>query len=144
MIEDSSRCYECVKRGRSCDGVLVASSLMRMLDQQKRLEAEEEAAGEALESLQAQLTDLQVKLSEAVNRLSRIRRTKSKMKERGSELVRRGMRELDEEDGVVSDLQHMGVPNDVDWSSLGVGLDFEDLGPLIPPNGETSLSAPES
>lgn len=117
---------------------------MRMLDQQKRLEAEEEAAGEALESLQAQLTDLQVKLSEAVNRLSRIRRTKSKMKERGSELVRRGMRELDEEDGVVSDLQHMGVPNDVDWSSLGVGLDFEDLGPLIPPNGETSLSAPEN
>ncbi|PTB34720.1 hypothetical protein M441DRAFT_63226, partial [Trichoderma asperellum CBS 433.97] len=131
MVEDSSRCYECVKRGRSCDGVLVASSLMRVLDQQKKLEAEEEAAGEALESLQSQLSELQVKLSEAVSRLARIRRTKSKMKERGSELVRRGMQELDEEDGVVNDLQHMGVPNDVDWSSLGVGLEFADLGPLI-------------
>ena len=26
IIQDSSRCQECVKRGRSCDGVLVASS----------------------------------------------------------------------------------------------------------------------
>lgn len=26
MVEDSSCCYECVKSGRSCDGVLVASS----------------------------------------------------------------------------------------------------------------------
>lgn len=58
--------------------------------------------------------------------------------------VRRGMQELDEEDRVVNDLQHMGVPNDVDWSSLGVGFEFTDLGPLIPQNGETSLSAPES
>jgi hypothetical protein len=49
-----------------------------------------------------------------VSRLACIRRTKSKMKERGSELVCRGMQELDEEDGIVNDLQHMGVPNDID------------------------------
>jgi hypothetical protein len=112
---------------------------MRVLDQQKKLDAEEEAAGEALESLQVQLVELQTKLSEAVNRLSRIRRTKSKMKDRGTELVRRGMQELDEEDGVVNDLQHMGVPNDADWASFGVGLDFSDLGPLVSQPEETSL-----
>jgi len=118
--------------------------VMKVLDQHKKLEAEEEAAGEALESLQVQLSELQAKLSEAVNRLSRIRRTKSRMKERSEELVRRGMQELDEEDGVVNDLQQLGVPNDVDWPSLGVGLEFADLGPLIPQSEETSLSAPGS
>lgn len=94
-----------------------------MLDQQKKLEAEEETASEALESLQAQLADLQTKLSEAVNRLSRIRRTKTMINQRIEELVRRGMQELDEEDGVsqgqgVSDLQRLGVPNDVNRPSV--------------------------
>jgi hypothetical protein len=48
-----------------------------------------------------------------VSRLARIRRTKSKMKERGSQLVRRGMQELDEKDSVVNNLQHIGVPNNI-------------------------------
>lgn len=117
---------------------------MNILNQQKKLEAEEEAAGEVLESLHTQIAKLQTELSEAVNRLSRIRRTKKRMKQRSEELVRRGMQELDEEDGVVSDLQHMGVPNDVDWSSLGIGREFADLGPLVLQTGETSLLVPES
>jgi hypothetical protein len=48
-----------------------------------------------------------------VSRLAYIRHTKSKMKERGSELVYHRMQELDEEDSVINDLQHIGVPNDI-------------------------------
>lgn len=120
----------------------------RVMFQKRSLEREEEEAGEHFDSLNAQLFELQNQLAEAAGRLSRIRKTRKKAEERGEELFRRGVAEADAEvaaeQSAVQDLQQLGVPNDVDWSSLGVGLDFEDLGPLIPPNGETSLSAPEN
>jgi hypothetical protein len=107
----------------------------RLLDQQKKLDAEEEEAGEQLEKLQSQL-------SEALSRLARIRRIKKKAKEKSTELFQRGMAELDKEDGVVpaleahehwvvNDLQALGVPNEFDWSSLGLGEDLTDVGPLV-------------
>jgi predicted transcriptional regulator len=116
----------------------------RLVAQQKKLSAEEDDAEVQLEKLQSQL-------SEAVSRLQRIRKIRKKVKERSDELFRRGMEELDKEDGitsapdvlpalegheywVVDDLQHLGVPNDPDWSSFGLG-DFSDVGPLV---GETS------
>jgi hypothetical protein len=166
ISEASSRCGNCVKAKKTCDGVLVASSreyfpfyfvlkmtdfwpvVERVMSQKRSLEREEEEAGEHFDSLNAQLLELQNQLAEAAGRLSRIRKTRKKAEERGEELFRRGVAEADAEvaaeQSAVQDLQQLGVPNDVDWSSLGVGLDFEDLGPLIPPNGETSLSAPES
>jgi hypothetical protein len=139
MDEKSSRCAECIRVGRSCDGTFVASSLTRLLTQQRKLEAEEADAEEALFTLQTQL-------SIAVSRLARLRRMKKVIKEKSSEAFRRGMQELDEEDGVppsivdqenfvISDIRSMGVPNDPDWSSLGLGDEFAGLGPLESSDG---------
>ncbi|KAH0526272.1 hypothetical protein TsFJ059_009618 [Trichoderma semiorbis] len=136
MSGASSRCGNCVKARKSCDGVLVASSLERVLAQRQALERQEEETGEQVESLNAQMLELQTQLAEALSRLSRIRKTRKKAEERGEELFRRGMEEEDAEvaaeQSAVHDLQQLGVPNDVDWSSLGVGLEFADLGPLVP------------
>lgn len=122
-----------------------------MLEQQKKLESEEEEAGDKLLELHTQLADLQSQLSTAVNRLARIRKIRNRVKDKSSELFRRGMAELDAEDGilpaldaherwVVNDLGAMGVPKESDWSAFGLGEEFLDLGPLIPPapSGETA------
>lgn len=114
----------------------------KLVEQQKKLEAEEEEAGDAVLVLHTQLAELQSSLATAVSRLARIRKIKKSVKEKGSELFERGMQELDKEDGilpaleshenwVVRDLQSLGVPNEVDWSSLGLGEDFSGLGPLL-------------
>ncbi|GKU17303.1 unnamed protein product, partial [Fusarium langsethiae] len=107
----------------------------------EKLEAEEEEAGDRVLILHNQLAELQASLAEAVSRLQRIRKIKKKVKERGADLFERGVQELDKEDNVipalqshedwvVSDLQSLVVPNDVDWASLGLGDGFNDVGPL--------------
>jgi hypothetical protein len=112
------------------------------MEAQKSLSAQEEKAED-------DLVKLQLQLSEAVSRLQRIRKIRKRMKERSNEVFRRGMEELDKEDGIVSgpapdllpalegheywvvdDLRHLGVPEDPDWSSFGIG-DFSDVGPLV-------------
>jgi hypothetical protein len=110
-----------------------------LLASQKKLEADEEAAEEALFALQQQL-------STAVNRLTRIRRIRKKVEERGSELLRRGLQELDAEDGTVpcpleaqesfvtGELRNLGVPEDVDWGSLGLGNDESTFAWLSAPD----------
>ncbi|CZS83168.1 unnamed protein product [Fusarium graminearum] len=149
-VERSAKCSECIRRGRPCDGVRVASTLNRLIDQQERLEAEEEEAGDKVLVLHNQLSELQASLAEAVSRLQRIRKIKKKVKERGADLFERGVQELDKEDNIapalqshedwiVRDLESLGVPNEIDWASLGLGDDFGDVGPLKePPVGESS------
>jgi hypothetical protein len=71
----------------------------------------------------------------------RICRLRKVAKKREEALFSRGMAELDEEDGVVSlttaefcvanDLREWGAGDVLDWSSLGVGEGFVDLG-LLP------------
>ncbi|KAJ3542073.1 hypothetical protein NM208_g4292 [Fusarium decemcellulare] len=145
----SVRCKECIRRGRSCDGVRVASSLNKLVEQQEKLEAEEEEAGDRVLVLHNQLAELQSSLADAVSRLQRIRKIKKKVKERGADLFERGMQELDREDNVlpalesheswvVRDLQSLGVPNEVDWSGLGLGDGFGDVGLLVPADGSPS------
>ncbi|CAF3615951.1 unnamed protein product [Fusarium graminearum] len=140
-MDRSSRCIECVRRGRSCDGVRVASSLNRLVAQQEKLEAQEEEAGDRVLVLHNQLAELQASLAEAVSRLQRIRKIKKKVKERGADLFERGVQELDKEDDivpalqshedwVVNDLQSLGVSNETDWSLFGLSDDFNDVGPL--------------
>lgn len=113
----------------------------RLVDQQEKLEAQEEEAGDKVLVLHKELMELQSSLAEAVSRLQRIRKIKKRVKERGAELFERGMQELDKEDNilpalqsheewVVNDLQSLGVPNDIDWASLGLGEEFNDVGPL--------------
>ncbi|EXK24296.1 hypothetical protein FOMG_18967 [Fusarium oxysporum f. sp. melonis 26406] len=145
------RCEECIRRDRSCDSVRVASSLNRLIEQQEKLEAKEEEAGDKVLVLHNQLAELQSSLAEAVSRLQRIRKIKKKVKERGANLFERGMQELDKEgnilpalqsheEWVVKDLQSLGVPNDVEWSSLGLGNDFNDVGSLLDPDVDETSS----
>ncbi|KFH40338.1 hypothetical protein ACRE_090000 [Hapsidospora chrysogenum ATCC 11550] len=96
----------------------------RLLEQQKKLDADEESANEDLKAIHAKMLEMQSQLSAAVARLSRIRKIRNRVKERSSELFRQGMEELDKEDGllptlnaheqhVVSDIQSLGVPDEV-------------------------------
>ncbi|KAH8172321.1 hypothetical protein LIA77_06576 [Sarocladium implicatum] len=129
----SSRCLKCVHRGRSCDGVLVESTLSRLESQRKKLESEEEKAED-------DLLELQQKLAEAVSRLSRIRKIRKRVVAKSDEALERGIAEADAEDGIVPaltaheqwvthDLSSLGVPDDFDWSSVGLG-EFAGVGPL--------------
>lgn len=110
--------------------------------QKRSLEREEEEAGEYFNSLNTQLIKLQAQLAEAAGYLSRIRKTRKKAEERGEELFHRGVAEADAEvaaeQSAVQDLQQLGVLNDIDQSSLGVSLNFTNLGPLIPHTRGTS------
>ncbi|KAG7153231.1 hypothetical protein HYQ46_000728 [Verticillium longisporum] len=149
----SSRCGECVRRGRSCDGVSVVSALEKALAEQKKREAE-------IEDAEMELEVLQTKLATALGRLSRLRKMRKAAKIRGEELFARGIRQLDEEDGVlplcgdnlsleaqeanvVQDLQEWGASGVVDWSSLGFGEEFSDLGP-VPDDGTLEATAGSS
>ncbi|KAL6790273.1 hypothetical protein GGI42DRAFT_337088 [Trichoderma sp. SZMC 28013] len=78
MSGASSRCGNCVTARKSCDGVLVSSSLERVLAQRRALERQEEDTGDQVESLNAQMIELQAQLAEALGRLSRIRKTRKK------------------------------------------------------------------
>jgi hypothetical protein len=124
----------------------------KLVAQQRKLDADEEEAGDEVIQLQAKMSALQSQLADAASRLARIRRIRKKTKERSSELFRRGIQELDSEDGVlpaleahehwvVEDIQALGVPNDVDWEALGLGSEFQDVGPLLDV-GESSGVAP--
>ncbi|AEO54338.1 hypothetical protein MYCTH_77342 [Thermothelomyces thermophilus ATCC 42464] len=97
MIESSSRCGECVRRGRSYDGSGVpVSSLSRIVDESKRLDRLEQDAKEALRADHDSLAKAQRRLDESLARLDRIRRQKRSLLSRGSEMVRRGLASLDE------------------------------------------------
>jgi hypothetical protein len=84
---ESKRCSECVRSKVSCDVSLPSPGDWESLDRQtERLEAEEEKA-----SAQAQ---------EAMARVSRLRKQKAFLRARGRELLRRGLRTLNELDDV--------------------------------------------
>lgn len=134
-------------------GMLISRIVTRLLEQQRKLDREEEEAGDNLVDIQQRMVRLQEEMSEAVGRLARIRRIKRKTKERGHELIDRGLQGLEEdpsspgailpalnahEHHVVEDIQALGVPNDADWSSYGLGEEFADVGWLLPASGETA------
>ncbi|KAL2196648.1 hypothetical protein P885DRAFT_37161 [Corynascus similis CBS 632.67] len=97
MIERSSRCGECVRRGRSCDGSGVpVSSLSRIVDESKRLDREEQDAKESFRLERAALLEAQQCMDESLARLDRIRRQKRLLLTKGRDMVRRGLASLDE------------------------------------------------
>lgn len=131
--EGGSRCHHCALNGWRCDGVSVASAressfslfffllltsaVNRTSKEQERIEKEIEKSEEILQ--------------EALARLSRLRRQRDSLKSRSAELFERGMRQLDEEDGVRSqeeaileEQQAIGAAQSVshldliDWSSV--------------------------
>ena len=130
MAEGVSRCSECVRRGRSCDGsgvtVTAAQTLIR---EKRRLEREEdEAEGELLRTQQqfdAELSRLQQQLNERVARLARLRRQRKAVISRGQEMIRRGLRSLDEleeadrsKSGAAIDVQLSGGVDVLDWNAI--------------------------
>ncbi|KAF4772774.1 hypothetical protein HER10_EVM0005325 [Colletotrichum scovillei] len=146
MADGAKTCQGCKNLKRSCDGLVVASSLQRLSDQRQEWEEKEEQASDALLDLHEKLARIQSEVAEAAGRLARIRAIRKKVKERHVETFARGMQELEEEDGVlpaldaherwvVSDLQAAGVSNDADWPSFGIGDEFASLGPLVSSSG---------
>lgn len=128
-----------VSLGFGC--LLTPCVVLRLVDTEKKLEADEEEAGEDLLKLHEELASLQARMAIAAGRLARLRKTRTKVKEKRSEMVRRGLRGLDEEDGlldvldvregqVMQELQLPEVPDDFDWSSVGLGM-FSDLNPSV-------------
>lgn len=114
----------------------------RLIEQQKKLDKETIEA-------ENDLVELQARLSAAVSRLARIRRIREGVKTRSEQLFNRGMDELEKEsetlsaldsheNWVVNDLQCLGVPNETDWSSFGIGDDFAGVGQLTTSVGEPS------
>ena len=119
MSGDSSRCLECVKRGRSCDGSSVASSLSRNVAAQEKISKDIEEA--------------ELKLAEALARLTRLRKQRQLLNAKSSEMAARLDRELNEEDGIqtqeeailaeqsaIGEAQSLGAEL-IDWSALGMG-----------------------
>lgn len=99
------------------------------------------------EKVEVAIEKAEGELQEVLARLSRLRKQRQLLKSRGSDLFARGMRELDEEDGIrsqeeailaeqqsVGEAQLAGAIDVVDWSSLG--LDFFDSGSVVA--GETA------
>lgn len=144
FLPPATKCSECTRRGRSCDGQSVASALTRLLAEQEKVDEQETAAEE-------ELFILQTKLQTAVGRLARLRKQKRFLKSRGADLFRQNVASLEEqerreESGVVADLQEW-APGVMDWSSLGLDLegldpDLLSIAPEVPENPPGSPQAP--
>ncbi|UZP43478.1 hypothetical protein NXS19_011290 [Fusarium pseudograminearum] len=125
MSADSSRYSECIRSRKSCDRTRIASSLMNLMKQEKKLETDEDQASEDLLKLHEEIAALQSRLSLAASRLSRIRKIRTQVKQRRSEATHRRLQEVNQtdtilsgldahEDAVLRDLQVDHVPNEVD------------------------------
>ncbi|KAJ0129405.1 Uncharacterized protein HZ326_27503 [Fusarium oxysporum f. sp. albedinis] len=93
---DSSRCDECIWSKKSCDGMQVASSLITLMKQEKKLENDEDEASEDLLRLHEEMAALQSCLAAAAGRLLRICKIKSRVREKRSEATRRGLQEVEQ------------------------------------------------
>jgi hypothetical protein len=97
----------------------------RVVNEQKRVESDLEKS--------------ERELREVLSRMERLRRQRDLLRARSSELVARGMREFDEEDGVRSQeeaileeqqaagrAQELGAFGVIDWSSMIDTFPFDD------------------
>jgi hypothetical protein len=85
VAEGSSRCSECARRGQRCDVEgIPASSWVALEREEERLDAEEEKAAATM--------------AESAARLARLRKQKKFLHKRAAEMLRRGLKTLDELD----------------------------------------------
>lgn len=160
----SSKCSECVRAGRPCDGqgvalnscecgiFLVVSRMLtctvsRIVSESRRLDSAEESAEQLLLQRRAALRKAQAEMDEALDRLERLRRQKRQLQSKGKEMVQRGLSSLDEleeverqESEVLSAVHgFQGVdllsPGFLLDPSLGVDLGSVGLDPLEPSGG---------
>jgi hypothetical protein len=100
MVDAVSRCEECVRRGRSCDGCLRA--------QEKESERE--------------LYELHQKSSEILARLERLRTQRESLVSRGVKMVNLGLQSL----GALEEQERLGVLGPVRSGEVGVMSSLEN------------------
>ena len=142
MVEGGRKCQTCTLVGRPCDsnGVPLFSRwwlflprsfvpltfvpVSRMVEEDERLEREEEKA-------EAELLQKQASLNEAISKLARLRRQRRLLKAKGGAAVVSAERDASAEEvsEAVADVQSLVHSDVVDWSSLGLE-EFVGLGPL--------------
>ena len=115
--EKSSRCAECVRQGRACDVQGPSLKDWASLDRlEQQLDAEEEAA--------IQRSD------EAMAKVMRLRKQKRLLRAKRKEMLRRGLRTLDELDAAVA-AEEAAKAASVPLPSGGLEFDFPEI-PLDP------------
>ncbi|CRK39963.1 hypothetical protein BN1708_008067 [Verticillium longisporum] len=127
MVEGVSRCSECVRRGRSCDGSGVpVNALSRITQELGKLDKKE------LDE-EARLEELQSQVAEALSRLKRLRTQKRSLHERGVKMVNQGLHRdlLNLRRLALLRLRQVAVQaaggfGVIDWSALG-SFDPESL-----------------
>jgi hypothetical protein len=127
---ESGRCSSCARRGRRCDveGIPVGDwdTLER---EESRLDAAETIAEDTLRKAQQEA-------SEALNRLSRLRKQKQFLRNRAADMLRRGLKTMDELEA--EEAKERSLSNVPDSSSNDVPLDpataaaFVDFDPSSP------------
>ena len=86
------RCAECVRIGKKCDVEGIPASDWAAVEREEfRLDSAEMLAEDTLRKAQAEM-------NEAVNRLSRLRKQKQFLRRRAADMLRRGLRTMDELD----------------------------------------------
>jgi hypothetical protein len=164
MAEGTTRCAECVRRGRACDGFLVGDSMGRVAAAIENVEVQEDRAEEDLLVVQAKVLQAQREVTEVLARLRRLRKQKQTLRSRHNELFSRGMQELDEQDALereltgleeltgpellsleseaVANARTVGAVDIVDWSSLGLVDSFLPSLVDLPRNPEVVAGSP--
>lgn len=146
MMDGVSRCKECVRRGRRCDGTGASlSSVHSVLHEQDRLEKEEEIAEE-------KLIRAQQEAATALARLSRLRKQKRFLRERSLQMAQRNAKSLDELDelerkeveAAEAAATAFGSVAPLDWGQGGVGVVDPSiwLNPSSPEPAESSSAPP--
>ncbi|RYP60838.1 hypothetical protein DL770_009916 [Monosporascus sp. CRB-9-2] len=100
IIENISRCGECVEHRRRCDGSSVPiDSLRRIGEEKDRLDRKEAVAEETLLRLQGELKEDLSQKQSAINEtisLLRLRKQEKFLHDKGVHIIRRGLQSLDE------------------------------------------------
>ncbi|EXF84535.1 hypothetical protein CFIO01_13753 [Colletotrichum fioriniae PJ7] len=130
MLEGKSKCYECTRRGRSCDASASAiCDLDRLLTEADRLEREEEAEESLLRKRAEALRRAQAEMDESLSKLDRLRKAKRMVFKKGRAIP--GPSEEvapSDESLLVRDAQSSGAFGVIDWDAVmagSSGFDFD-------------------
>lgn len=116
-----------------CDLLTLVAT--RLMAEKRRIESEED-------SVETELLALQQQVNERIARLTRLRKQKKMVVSKGHDMIRRGLRSLDEleeaerqEADAVIDVQSFGGFGVIDWSSLE--LPSAPSPPVVTPSGSS-------
>ena len=137
VSDDGSRCSECTRRGKKCDAKGPSLADWEALDREEnRLRREREETStllmESVTKTSALLMESVTKVQEAAAKLQRLEKTQRLWKTRAKEMLRRGLKTMDELDAA-EEAERASVPAPVNPSGS----------PLGPPDDLFSLEAYE-